>query len=319
MIVTQHTFAYLGGVRVPADIVTGFLGSGKTTLLRHVLQEGLCGQRVAVLVNDVADLGIDGRVIAASNLASVETVLELDNGCICCSMDARFEYAVQDVVENLRPDLVLIEASGVADPRLLVRKLDDTMVSLDAVLTVVDCEGVLAALEESPAAVGQIEEADFLVLNKTDLVGASEVERVAAALAVRNPRALQVRTVQARLDDDIAFGTSVRRHRQGALLAAPGARDDGIESVSCSVAGPLRREALAEFLASLPEAVYRAKGVVRFVGEQAPTLFNYVRGRVQMQWLPVGSLPDTPSQAVFLGRGVALSRANLAAGFAGCG
>jgi len=307
-------------VRVPADIVTGYLGSGKTTFLRHVLKEGLCGQRVAVLVNDLAAVGVDGRVIAAAGLPSVETVVELDNGCICCSVDARFEYAVQDVVENLRPDLVLIEASGVADPRLLANKLEDTMVALDALITVVDCEGVERALATSEAARAQVEEADFLLLNKLDLVAAAEVDRLAATLGQRNPRALQLRTVQARIGSDIVFGSSVRRHRARAAGAERVAADaDGMEALTCAASGELRRPAFERFLDRLPAAVYRAKGIVRFAGEHAPSLFNYVRGRRELQWLPVGSLPPGPSQGVFIGRELHALRARIEAGFRACG
>ncbi len=306
-------------MRIPVDVVTGFLGSGKTTLLRHVLAQGLCGQRVAVLVNDVADFDIDGRVIAAGRLAAVETVIELDNGCICCSLDARFELAVQDVVDNLRPDLVLIEASGVADPRLLLDKIEGTMLALDAVITVVDCEGVAAALEWSEAARGQVEEADFVVLNKTDLVLPAEVDRVASLLGGRNPRALQVRTCHGSVAEDLMFGTSVRRFRQRAGEVPAHLVADGIESFTCETTGSLRRDSFAEFLATLPEVVYRAKGIVRLVGEHAPSLFNYVRGRVHLQWLPAAVSANAVSQGVFIGRGVLAHREDISRRFRVCG
>lgn len=306
-------------MRVPADIVTGFLGSGKTTLLQYVLEHGLCGQRVAVLVNDVADFDIDGRVISAADLTAVETVVELDNGCICCSVDARFEIAVQDVVENLRPDLVLIEASGVADPRLLLRKLEGTMVALDAVITVVDCDGIEAALAASEAARGQVDEADFLVLNKIDLVDAAKVDDLSRRLARRNGRALQLRTAHGRVEGGILFGTSVRRYREAAASGSPDHLEaDGLEAVTLAVTGTLRRESFEAFLGRLPGAVYRAKGIVRFEDEHAPTLFNYVRGRIHLQWLSarVGIVGE--SQGVFIGRGVRDLRPDLERDYCAC-
>lgn len=305
-------------MRVPADIVTGYLGSGKTTLLRHVLEHGLCGERVAVVVNDVAAYGIDGRVIAATTLPSVETVLELDNGCLCCSVDARFEYAMQDIVDNLRPDLVVIEASGVADPRLLLDKLEATMLSLDAVITVVDCEHASATLAESEAARGQVAEADFLVLNKTDLAAPADVDSLAERLERLNPRALRLRTAFGRLASPLVFGSSVRLHRQREGRPASSEAADGIETVSCQSSAELRRPRFTTFLEQLPAEVYRAKGLLRFDGEAAPVLFNYVRGRVRLEALPLGVLPGNGSQAVFLGRGLAAMRERIEAAFLAC-
>ncbi len=306
-------------MRVPVDIVTGFLGSGKTTLLRHVLQHGLDRRRVAVIVNDVAAVGIDGRVVGS--LRGVETVVELDNGCICCSIDFRFEYAVQEIVEAARPDLVLIEATGVADPRILVEKIPRTRLILDAVITVVDAQNAARALRESEVARRQIEEADFLVISKTDLVAENEVARLGRRLRRWNARAVQVHGRFGVVDTPILFGTSVRRYRTQ-TLARPGAvaehmTRDGIESFVCDAGGYLDRARFEDLLDALPAAVYRAKGVVWFAGEGAPSLFNFTCGRSQLQWLPPAAAAPV-AQGVFIGRGVAAVRDRIAADFLAC-
>src|SRR5262249_41911161 len=100
---------------VAVDILTGFLGSGKTTLLRHVLDHGLRGKPVAVIMNEIGEIGIDGRVI--TGLSAVEQMVELSSGCICCTIDDyRFDLAVQEIVETARPHLIVIESTGLADP-----------------------------------------------------------------------------------------------------------------------------------------------------------------------------------------------------------
>jgi len=304
-------------MRVPADIVTGFLGSGKTTLLRHVLESGLGGQRVAVVVNDLADVGIDGRVIEAGNLGNFETLVELDNGCICCSIDLRFEYAIQDLVDTVRPDLVLIESTGVADPRLLIDKLSQTMLTLDAVITVVDAVNIERALRESEAAHGQIGAADFLVVNKTDLVSAEAIEALERQLSQYNPRALRARTAFGKVETPILFGTSVRAYRERAGADAHGSTD-GIESFTCSLRDPLLRTRFEEFLDHLPLEVYRAKGIVQFAEESAPSLFNLTCGRASTEWLPARAVMAEGSQGVFIGKGVSRHRERITAGFLSC-
>src|SRR2546426_10283610 len=104
---------------VAVDILTGFLGSGKTTLLRHVLEHGLRGKRVAVIMNEIGDVGIDGKVV--TGLSAVEKMVELSSGCICCSIDDyRFDLAVQEIVEMTNPHLLIIESTCLADPEPLV-------------------------------------------------------------------------------------------------------------------------------------------------------------------------------------------------------
>ena len=104
---------------VAVDILTGFLGSGKTTLLRHVLDHGLRGKPVAVIMNEIGEIGIDGRVV--TGLSAVEKMVELSSGCICCTIDDyRFDLAVQEIIETARPHLIIIESTGLADPEPLV-------------------------------------------------------------------------------------------------------------------------------------------------------------------------------------------------------
>jgi hypothetical protein len=126
---------------VAVDIVTGFLGSGKTTLLRHVLEHGLKGKPVALIVNEIGEVGIDGQVVTGLNY--VEKMVELSSGCICCSIDEyRFDLAIQEIIETVHPHLIVIESTGLADPEPLTYRVKAAGLNLDAVITVVDAVNV---------------------------------------------------------------------------------------------------------------------------------------------------------------------------------
>src|SRR5215470_17875482 len=140
---------------VAVDILTGFLGSGKTTLLRHVLDHGLRGKPVAVIMNEIGDVGIDGRVV--TGLSAVEKMVELSSGCICCTIDDyRFDLAIQEIIETAKPHLVIIESTGLADPEPLVYRVKTAGLGLDAVITVVDAANVDRELAEAEVAAAQI-------------------------------------------------------------------------------------------------------------------------------------------------------------------
>ena len=141
---------------VAVDILTGFLGSGKTTLLRHVLEHGLAGKPVAIIMNEIGEVGIDGKVV--TGLANVEKMVELTSGCICCSIDDyRFDLAIQEIIDTAKPHLVIIESTGLADPEPLAYRVKSAGLGLDAVITVVDAANVERQLAETKVARAQIE------------------------------------------------------------------------------------------------------------------------------------------------------------------
>src|SRR3989454_7967032 len=199
---------------VAVDILTGFLGSGKTTLLRHVLTHGLAGKPVAVIMNEIGEVGIDGRVVTA--LANVEKMVELTSGCICCSIDDyRFDLAIQEIIETAKPHLVIIESTGLADPEPLAYRVKSAGLGLDAVITVVDAANVGRHLAETEVARAQIEAADFLVVNKVDLAEPADLARLEKRLARMNSRAERFRTVRGAIDSELLFATGVAAYRQG--------------------------------------------------------------------------------------------------------
>ncbi len=196
--------------KIPTTVVTGFLGSGKTTLIRHML-DNAAGKRIALIINEFGDLGVDGDILkgCGDEACSEEDIFELSNGCICCTVAEDFIPTMEALLDRPdAPDHIVIETSGLALPQPLVRAFQwpqiSTRVTVDGVVTVVDgkavAEGVFAANldavdaqrksddnldHETPLSElfeDQIAAADMIVVNKVDLMGASEADTLAAKL-----------------------------------------------------------------------------------------------------------------------------------------
>lgn len=317
---------------VAADILTGFLGAGKTTLLKHVLEHGLADRRVAVVMNEFGDLDLDGKVIGG--LQAVEQMVELNSGCICCSVGTQFTLAIREILRVAKPHLVVIEATGVAEPGALARQVKESGLALDAIVTVVDAANILRQLAETEVAAAQVRAADFLVLNKTDLADHRTLRRVERELRMLNPRALLHATEHGRVDTDLLFGTSVGRVREELRGGDAGTRGgeapaggvdghlhaDAIEAFSWRAEpGPaLLRRRFERFLRRLPRDLYRAKGIVHFHGEGSPCLFNFTCGRWDIEWFrPPGGI-EVANQAVFIGRHVRRHEPRLRAALERC-
>jgi G3E family GTPase len=308
------------------NILTGFLGSGKTTLLKHILQHGLNQQRVAVIVNEIGEIGIDGRAIECLN---VEKMIELTSGCICCSVNYQFALALQSIVETANPNLIIIETTGVADPTRLAEEVHTAGFRVDATITLVDAENAMEHLRTSSVARRQIEAADFIVLNKIDLVDERQLRKVEKKVRRRNKRAHLIRTSYGAAPHDILFGTAAAIHRerlkaqqeahpQPATAHTDHLSDDGITAFAYQGRGLMDRERFEKFLKRLPASVYRAKGIVRFEDSNFASLFNFTCGRYDFQWYRIPDGATFTNQGIFIGKEINAIQGELLKQLAEC-
>ena len=265
--------------RTPVTVLTGFLGAGKTTLLNRILN-GDHGMRVGVLVNDFGSINIDADLVVD---VESDDVISLANGCVCCSIRDDLSQAVIDVIERPeRPEFIVLEASGVAEPTgIALTFVDDTSlidrVRLDSIICVVDAEQVFAAPEQMELKIWQVATADMVVLNKTDLVGREQTEKIVAWLDdhLHRYRLLEAERCDVPLDVLLGVGrfdpdrAELGRAVPHSACADPGcehsehAHHDGrFESWSFETDRQLSIDELRKVAAKLPADVYRAKGII---------------------------------------------------------
>jgi G3E family GTPase len=314
------------GDEIPLSILTGFLGSGKTTLLNVILSEHH-GRRMGVVVNEFGQVDLDGRLIVAAR----EDVVELANGCVCCSARGNLAAALDRLLDRVPPvEYVLVEASGLAEPAPLAQAFLqpdlDPRLRLDGVVTVADARFLELSLAERPEPREQVAFADLVVLNKIDLVSAEQQASVEARLRALNPSARIVATCYGRVPiesllDLRAFSTGQPGALERAVAASSAAHADGLMALTIREPRPLDLACfnswLSELIPRLGRRLLRAKGVLAFAGDPERWIFQCVRDMV-------GVVPDRAwaageqrdSVLVFIGH--ALDPDRLQAGLTGC-
>ena len=306
--------------RVPCTIVTGFLGAGKTTLIRHVLANAR-GRRLAVIVNEFGDVGIDGEILKGCGDAACteENIVELANGCLCCTVADEFVPALDTILSRSpKVDHIVIETSGLALPKPLVQAFQwpaiRSRVTVDGVVAVVDGAALadgrvaadLEALARQRAADSalahddpieevfddQIACADLVVLNKRDLLDPAGCEKACAAIAGALPRAVKIVTVaNGKVDPAALLGLGIgtehgidnRRTRHD---LEPEHDHDDFDSFVLAIPEISDPAALAARVATAAErfAVLRVKGFAAVASKPMRLLLQAVGARVTHQY-----------------------------------
>ncbi|MBC7963603.1 MAG: GTP-binding protein [Steroidobacteraceae bacterium] len=251
---------------IKTRLVGGFLGAGKTTFILEQLKTA--GAKVAVLVNEFGQLGIDGALI---RLNGGIDVVELPGGCICCSQKQGLLESIRSIAGQIGPELLLIEPSGVAEISEILQVLSDPslagVIRIDAVITVLDAETFLEFSE--PEAFGlffldQVRCADLILVNRADLVTPQTLEAIEERVAALNPLALLVRTEFCRMDVAVPHGTKQQLDFSQKRVPL------GIDCLSINPEKPFSEEGLADFIAELARGrfgrIIRGKGFIQVAG-----------------------------------------------------
>ncbi len=304
--------------KIPATIVTGFLGAGKTTLIRHLLAHA-GGRRIALIVNEFGDVGVDGDIIrgCGEELCREDDIVELSNGCICCTVADDFIPTMTKLIgRGEAPDHIVIETSGLALPQPLVKAFGwpeiRARVTVDGVVTVVDtpalAEGRFAHDEQAVAAQraadpgidhdspleelfeDQLHCADLVLLNKTDLVGDEDADRLAAGLEGEvRPGTRIVRTRNGVIDPAVLLGLAAAaeddtetRQSHHELEGVEEHDHDDFETFAVHLGEEVSREALIARIERVirDHDVLRLKGFAALAGQPAKLLVQAVGPRL---------------------------------------
>jgi G3E family GTPase len=310
---------------IPATILTGFLGAGKTTLLNYILKQQNT-YKFGIIVNEVGAIGIDGQLV--ENAA--EEMVELNNGCVCCTVRKDLVKGVQRLLARGGFDYLLIETTGIADPGPVAQTFLNIpqltkYVRLDSIITVVDAEQVSRQMKETETAREQIAMADFVLLNKIDLVTEASLEETEALIRDLNPHAEIFRTGHsqvnlAQLLDMNAFDVDRKLAIDPQFLDELEHRHHSdIASMAFKFDRPFIIEKFENFVQDLSgrEKVYRSKGIISIAGNPRRAVFHGVNNRFTIFWDRLWEKTETrESQVVFIGKG--LKRDEIEKALIGC-
>lgn len=292
--------------RIPALVVSGFLGSGKTSLVAHLLAHAQrLGLRIAIVSNELGELGVDRSLLGAGG----EAYVEIEGGCVCCELSDDLIDTLEVLHEQVQPDRIVIETSGVAlpfDTQLnFWREPVSAWIGDDMAIVVVNAEQLLEGRDLEGTFRDQVSSADLLVLNKIDLIAESDLPSIEARLREIEPEAPLVRAVRGQIEPNLLFPPDVLAVDRS--QTPPETRPHHHEAFSTSiwdVPSGMSESQIADELAD--SSLLRAKGFVET--ERGLRLVQVVGRRIE--WTSV-DLPLDPGQ---IGRLILIRRSDVTAG-----
>ncbi|RXH26184.1 GTPase [Bradyrhizobium nanningense] len=296
---------------VPILLVTGFLGAGKTTVVNHLLVHAE-GRRIAAIVNDFGAINIDAELIAGAS----DGVVSLANGCICCSLEGDLLRTLSTLLRrDPRPDYIVIETSGVADPADIVRNLMDPVIlreaPLETVLCVMDAGTSPAALDDALQR-SQLRVADIVALSKLDLAGEGAGMRMRAAIRAQRVPAMVVDAPHGEIPSALLFPAHVDRAPAPREPGPKRPAEDRFETLSWTSERPLSLPRLQQAIGRLAPKLARAKGLFETVEQPGRQMvFQFAAGRATLAPgdAPAPGLPR--ARIVFIAELGVLSQAEL--------
>ena len=315
--------------KIPVTVITGYLGSGKTTLLNHILT-GQTKRKVAVIVNEFGEVGIDGQLIEQDG---DEQLIEFNNGCLCCTVRGDLIETIGKLRQRSGElDAIMIETTGLADPApvastFFVSEEVRADTRLDAFITVVDAVNLEKNLEQSVEAQEQVAFADIVIVNKTDLASEEQLKRIERRVRALNPLARMHRSAHSVIDLDLILNVNAFQ-LEAKLQVDPAFLDDhehehdpAITSIVLREDRPIDMNRFMSWMAPLlqreGDRYLRTKGVFNAKGFDQRVVFQSVRMLTTMaRFHAWGAGEARRTEYVVIGRD--LDREMLAAGLATC-
>ena len=306
-------------VPVPILLVTGFLGAGKTTVVNHLLAHAE-GRRIAAVVNDFGAINIDAELIEGAS----DSVVSLANGCICCTLEGDLLRTLANLLRrDPKPEFIVIETSGVADPADIVRNLMDPVIwqeaPLDTVLCVLDATTPVAKLNDDALLRSQLRAADVVAFSKVDLAEQANRTPLRDAVRALKPAAVVVDALNGEVPAVLVFPLDVDRARAPREVAPRRPTVDRFETLSWTSEYPVSLPRLQQAIGRLAPKLARAKGLFETIEQPGQLIvFQLAGGRATLT--PGGALtPGTPrTRIVFIAERGVLSRAEIDGIMAAC-
>lgn len=290
--------------KIKVFIVTGFLGAGKTTLVKRILKATPDLSKTIVLVNEFGKVGVDGSLIKQTAAADI---VELSSGCICCSLKTDMIQALRMLQYEYKPERILIEATGVADPVSIMEVLQERLLASDFVIekiiTVLDADFWETREDFGTVFFNQMSHANLILLNKVDLLSPKTVPLFLEEIKTVAPKAATIPTLHCHIDPDLFWAEPT--HRSGNHAAQnlfhyydPG-KDSSVfksgkspdndkkatfQTFSYETHLPLDKLRFNAFLEAAPLHLFRIKGPVKFKGQTR--MLNFVGGRAEWENWP---------------------------------
>ncbi|HHD77737.1 MAG TPA: GTP-binding protein [Campylobacteraceae bacterium] len=310
---------------ISSFVITGFLGVGKTTLLLNSVKKYFSDKKIAVIVNEFGDVGVDSQIL--TNVHS--EVLEISEGCICCQLAQEFESGVIEIIDKYHPEIIFVETSGASEPFPIFMSLQNLGIAVEGVICVVDAKN-FDNYKNNSTALYQIGGANIIVINKIDLVDEEKLKNVEAEIAEIKERYNIKNTLTG---EPVFKNYKIYKAKQGVVdpevFEGVYTPDDVIRLASDShhhdhtakdaltqkvayLPADLSFADIDALLQALPDNIYRVKGVVRTKDIPNPLFVNYAFGDVSYEELPDY---EGKSMLIFIGESIEKGAASLAKKF----
>lgn len=272
-------------------VVTGFLGSGKTNFLQNFIEfENQNNRFVGIIQNEIGKTGLDGKLLDYDY-----NMVEIDEGCVCCSLAGQLRAAVTTLLEKKVPDTIILETTGVANPFNLLSEIDELndLIEFDSIVTIIDAKSYRKLFSSYSVFKDQLRAADVILLNKIDLISSEELEEVEAQIHTQNRCTSVIKTIRCGINplevtNNAKLSNSTNHISSEFNEETTHFRthlEDNLSSVKKSLNRKLNRKLFEKFLQNIPKNILRVKGIVQFEDSDSQFVVQYVNDFYEIQEL----------------------------------